>query len=69
MTRAHQLHYCDDENCQVCRGGLDDCEVCGGGEASLPSECPGVRMSGKQMDAVQAGTLNYIRGAWREMAK
>lgn len=43
---------------------LSHCTVCGGAEASLPKDCPGVSMSSDQQDAVQAGRLDYIGGIW-----
>ena len=44
---------------------LDWCSVCGGVEASLPTECPGARMTGEQEEAVHAGTLDFLGGKWR----
>lgn len=44
--------------------GLLHCKVCGGGEGSLPTECPGSKMTGAQEDAVYAGTLNFVGGIW-----
>jgi hypothetical protein len=56
----------DDQGyCLVCEGGLAWCTVCGGGEASMPTECPGVKMSQEQQDAVQAGTLDFKDGEWQ----
>jgi hypothetical protein len=60
----HIYHNCDDEQCRICPGGLLLCVVCGGAEASLPKDCPGVRMTGVEEDMVQDGTLNYINGEW-----
>ena len=60
----HKRHKCGDDRCGVCRGGLFDCEVCGGAEASLPSSCPGVRMTADEMDAIQAGRLDYTERGW-----
>lgn len=65
----HSLHQCDDEDCPVCLGGLAWCTVCGGGEASLPSECPGRKMTDAEEDAVQDGRLDFVivdfgRGEW-----
>jgi hypothetical protein len=61
---AHVLHSCTDERCQICIGGLSLCNVCGGAEGSLPTECPGVRMTEQQEELVYAGVLNFIDGQW-----
>lgn len=68
---GHNLHSEQDHaeesdvlNCIVCTGALSMCKVCGGGEAALPTECPGNRMTAEQLDAVQAGTLDYKAGSW-----
>ena len=39
--RQHIYHKCDDEDCQLCRGGLAYCVVCREGEAGLADVCPG----------------------------
>jgi hypothetical protein len=39
--RPHKYHNCNDPTCNVCNGGLQWCEVCGEGEATLADECPG----------------------------
>lgn len=62
----HQLHKCDDPDCSVCEGGLALCEVCGGAEASLPTDCPGRKMTVTEADNVQAGNVDFIDGiGWR----
>jgi hypothetical protein len=53
-------------SCMWCDGGLSACTRCGAFEGAWPDHCPGVSMTGKQSDAVYAGTLNYRAGAWRE---
>jgi hypothetical protein len=40
------------------------CSVCGGLEAALPEDCPGRRMTNDEMDAVQAGRLDFVHGRW-----
>lgn len=60
----HRYHHCRDPNCGICNGGLKDCDVCGGAEASLPTDCPGVRMSADDADAVQAGHKDFVNGEW-----
>lgn len=60
----HEFHRCHEDDCKVCLAELLLCEVCGGAEASLPAECPGRRMSVDEMDAVQAGDLQYAAGEW-----
>jgi hypothetical protein len=56
---------CDNASCMICIGGLSLCKRCGGGEGSLPTNCPGVRMTKEQEDKVYAGELDYrIREGW-----
>jgi hypothetical protein len=38
------------------------CEVCGGAEGTLPTDCPGVRMDAETEDKIYAGKLDYIDG-------
>lgn len=52
----HELHDRDDD--------LTHCKVCGGAESSLPTECPGSRMTEAQESSVTAGTLDYRAGRW-----
>lgn len=35
------------------------CSVCGGGEAGLPTHCPGVKMNADLEEAVARGETNY----------
>lgn len=56
----HKLHECKDIDCPICVGGLAMCDICGGAEASLPIDCPGVVLTSDQHDKIQAGTLNYV---------
>lgn len=39
--------------------GLAHCKVCGGGEGSLPTVCPGRVMTADEADAVYAGTIDF----------
>ena len=41
------------------------CKVCNGGEGSLPTDCPGQRMTAEQDDAVMAGQLDHKNGTWQ----
>jgi hypothetical protein len=52
----HQYHDRED--------GLLHCKICNGGEGSLPSECPGRRMTEEEDNDVYAGTLDYRQGQW-----
>lgn len=65
--KKHVYHKCNDDRCCVCNGGLASCDVCGGGEASLPTECPGVGMTEEQSRAVRYGKLDFIGGVWMEI--
>lgn len=56
---------CHEDRCPLCEGGLTLCTVCGGAEGSLPTACPGVKMTLEQADEVMAGTLDFKDGAWQ----
>jgi len=43
---------------------LAACEVCHGGEGSLPVDCPGRRMTLVEQDSVYAGKLDFHGGQW-----
>ena len=68
MKGGHVQVKCTDPDC----GGtcfaccLAWCMTCGGAEGSLPTECPGVRMTGAQGDAVYDGELDFVGGRWVE---
>lgn len=63
--RKHTQHTCEDENCNVCRGGLSLCTICGGAEGSMPTECPGRPLTMKEDDDIYNGKLDFINGGWR----
>lgn len=44
--------------------GLSHCKVCNGAEGSLPTHCPGTRMSADTDDQVYAGVLDFRDGRW-----
>lgn len=46
-------------------GELVACRTCGGGEGSLPTECPGVRMTPAEEGRVYAAVLDFVDGAWK----
>lgn len=65
MQHKQVVHIrCQENHCPICEGGLSLCEICGGAEGSMPTECPGVKMTHAQSDAVYAGTLDYRSGSW-----
>ncbi len=51
--------------CNICDGGLALCMVCGGAEGSLPTECPGIRMTNQQEEEVYKKELDFVDGAWK----
>lgn len=54
---------CDGETgCMICDGGLSVCKVCGGGEGSLTTDCPGERIPEGLDHEVYAGELDYREG-------
>jgi hypothetical protein len=67
---GHRLYRCPGDHedggwsCCYCSGGLAFCVVCEGGEAELPTECPGESMHQMEKDAVMNGHLDFRRGAW-----
>ncbi len=63
-ANTHKLHACDDERCAICIAGLASCDVCTGGEASLPVDCPGRRMTDGEITEVQSGRLDFKQGQW-----
>jgi hypothetical protein len=62
----HTKYICkgghDYPGCMFCDGGLFACTVCNGVEGSLATDCPGVKMTEDQSNAVYAGTLDYREG-------
>lgn len=63
----HRMHGCDDPACKICEGGLALCTVCGGAEGSMPSECPGTRMTDNQEVDVYSGILDFTHTAgWHD---
>lgn len=65
----HVLHgedepCCNADNgdyCFICNGGLACCNVCGGAEGSMPTDCPGYEMPSEVAEAVYAGEVDYSR--------
>lgn len=51
-------------NCPICEGGLANCFVCHGAEATLPTECPGRPMTEGEQQRVMDGVLDYRNGEW-----
>ncbi len=43
------------------------CKVCNGAEGTLPTDCPGEWLSESLADAIYAGNLDYIGGAWKTL--
>lgn len=61
---THKWMHCTDPDCpgcNLCHGGLSLCCVCGGGEGSLPTDCPGQSMNDILHDDVYAGKVDYRR--------
>lgn len=44
--------------------GCAACSVCKGAESSLPTECPGKRMTTDQQDDVSWGRADFKDGVW-----
>lgn len=50
--------------CPICDGGLALCEVCGCFEGSLPSECPGEKVSEERQTSIYNGKIDFRGGKW-----
>ena len=55
------------EFCNICRGALSLCKVCGGAEGDLPKDCPGEKMSEAVRDRVMDGVLDFVDGKWVDL--
>ena len=66
MSHTKYICGCTRTACHFCDGGLFWCSVCHGAEASLPTDCPGRKMTGPEQDAVQAGKLDFKTGVWEQ---
>lgn len=64
--REHTEHACMYPDCAVCAGGLFKCDICGGAEGALTTECPGALLSGEQMEDVYRGKLDLVNDAWQQ---
>ena len=78
MNDKHQLVNRDfpckcpagyDSNCLYCDGGLSYCSTCHGGEATLPTECPGRPLTAEEQDAVGLGLIDHVAGTWIRPAR
>lgn len=58
----HHWHRCNDENCVVCVGGLGYCNICGGAESTLTTDCGYTRLDDETQDRIYLGEIDYIRG-------
>lgn len=54
-----------ERGCMFCEGGLFGCQVCGGLEGAMPTECPGRQMTTDESDRVYAGNLDFVDGRWQ----
>lgn len=53
-------------HCMFCEGGLSLCIVCGGGEGSLTTQCPGRQMTEDELDRVYGFLLDFNHNRWWE---
>lgn len=51
-------------SCMFCDGGLSACEVCGGFEGAMPSDCPGEPMTYARGQEVYRGEIDFRDGNW-----
>ena len=40
------------------------CKVCRGAEGAMPTDCPGERLTGDQLDEIYSHRLDYKGGEW-----
>ena len=67
MASGHVAYVCTKDHnygCAYCDGGLFLCTKCMGLEGSLPTDCPGVKMSMETADEVYGRGVDYIKGKW-----
>ena len=70
MSRQHVRFVCKLgwEKCDLCnRDAHPDlfiCTICNGAESSLPTDCPGRKMTGEEEEMVQQGRLDFKDGVW-----
>jgi len=66
---AHDLvkhDRCVTSHCPICDGGLAVCRVCGGAEGSLPTHCPGRRMTREEDQDVLHARRDFRAGKWAD---
>ncbi len=54
---------CTIKDCIICVRKVRYCEVCGGVDKSLPTDCPGWKMTPFQEISIAAGG-DYVDGDW-----
>lgn len=58
---------CNHVGCQFCDGGLGWCTVCDGFEGTLPTECPGRKITEEEAAKIYKWkSLDFINGEWVE---
>ena len=57
---------CRIPNCAICSGAAKICSVCGCSSPRLTTSCVGVQLTRAQLTRVQDGTLDYIKGFWKD---
>ncbi len=55
---------CREAWCATHHGELFSCQVCGGGEGDLPTQCPGHPMTEDQRNRVSSGWIDFRNGRW-----
>jgi len=65
LTKLHVLYTSQDKDRpkQICDSNgevvLSLCKICGGAEGALPTNCPGRRLTGEELDKIYAGELDF----------
>lgn len=59
VIRSDRAHNLDDP-----LDKLTHCRTCHGSDGSLPTHCPGRRLTGDEQEAIYTGHLDFIEGTW-----
>lgn len=54
----------ENPHCNICVGDLAYCKICNGSEGTIPTECPGRKMTSSEQEEIYAGQLDFFNNAW-----
>lgn len=68
MGTPHTFHKCDCGECYFCRSELPICDVCGGFEGTLTTECCGRRLTSEEETRIyNKANLDFRDGQWVDL--